>query len=386
MKINKWILSILTILFSANVFAYKIIVPDIHESMTRSSKACFDKAMTTKTEPKDCLVDLNIDNIEVWWMEDSSLAFYDVLGWIKRGLNYTADLPDLEDAVRWPDDPTKEISAGILKIGSKLLTDTCESYRDAATGIIDLNAGLICVSHYGELQFLHAQASSVGEPASDTHNKIISWASFLYLVASRKLSNEDLNEDYCTYFSEDSLFNRAMLPSNLSTPCTSNKGKWKVSSLFNITCSSPKPSAWGCNEWVGDASYDKARIMATGALLHLVQDSFSQSHAERGACEIEDNKVVAKVECKPVSRFTTYKGQENHADADFMPQFKSSCAESEMIDDPILAGAKILWYIENAESLDDFKTNVIYKVFGTPEYVVTHGEPAGLGQCFVNKL
>lgn len=387
MKLIKCLIFILMLLNSNSAFAFKIIEPDIHESMTRASKACLDQFVDKETPPENCSLDItNNEDINISWMHDSSLAIYDIPGWIMRALDYTTDYPTLEDAVRWPDDPTKELSAGAFKFGSKLLTDTCEGYRNPITKQIDLNAGLICVSHYGDLQFLHAQASSEGELASDTYEKIIDWASFLYLVASKQLSDEDLEQEYCSYFSKDTKFHKAMLPSNSSVPCTSKKGTWRVATLFNLTCSSPKPSAWGCNEWIGDKNYEKARIMATGALLHLIQDSFSQSHVERGTCEINDKKVVAKVECLPLTKFTTYKGQENHGDADLMPIFKNSCNSSGSIDNPILAGAKALWYIKNEKPTKKFKQDVLYRIFGTPEYIKQHGMSAERGQCFENKL
>lgn len=57
------------------------------------------------------------DDVRSWWIKDSDLAWYDLWGWTLRGLDYTADYPTLEDAVKWPDDPTKEISAGFLSLG-----------------------------------------------------------------------------------------------------------------------------------------------------------------------------------------------------------------------------------------------------------------------------
>lgn len=185
----------------------------------------------------------------------------------------------------------------------------CKLYDDK-TGKIDLNDGLICVPHHGELQFLHVQASSINEPATKTYNKIKDWASFLYQVASGAYADTKLNEPYCEYFKGDGAFKKAMLPSQYSVPCNDEKTeKWKLTTLFNMTCKTPLPSSWRCKEWTGLAHYDKARIQAAGALLHLIQDSYSQSHTERGSCVVQDDEVVAKVECVAPTMFTTYKGQ-----------------------------------------------------------------------------
>lgn len=389
MKVAKNIIFVMITFYASSVYAYKIIKPAVHESMTRASIACFHQAFLQNKMPTTCALQLDgNEDVNVSWMHDSSLSFYDMHGWIKRALNYTADYPDLEEAVRWPDDPTQELSlqGGFYKFGNKLLFDVCEKYRNPATKHLDINAGLICASHFGDLEFLHAQASDLNESAIVTHKKIIAWASLLYEIASGKLSDEDLNQSYQSYFSNNTDFDKAMLPSKHSIPITSKNGIWRLKTLFNLTCSGPKPSSWGCHEWTGLASYDKARIIATGALLHLIQDSYSQSHTKRGTCKINEKKVIAKIECLPIEYFTTYKGQKNHDDADQMPSFKESCTTSKTIDNPILAGAKTLWFINENDkkkgSLENFKTHVLYRVFSTPEYIKKHGKRAELGECF----
>jgi hypothetical protein len=393
----------LLIVFSADSLAYKILEPSIHETITRASKACFDHAKTQDAAPAECskyiinnkkgfLDTKSNKDVDVTWMHDSSIALFDIKERFKRIKGYTATYPHLEEAVRWPDDPTQELGAGFVKFGAKLLIpDVCESYRNKITGNIDLNAGLICTSHYGDLQFMHAQASSLDEPAIDTYRNIINWAEFLYSVASGEMTNDDLDEEYCKYFDKDTAFNNAMLPNKTVKACgSSDNEKWTVATLFNLTCSSPVPSKYQCKEWVGAASFDKARITATGALLHLIQDSYSQSHVKRGDCEIRKDKndkdyVIAKVECELPEYFTTYKGQHNHDDADQAPMFSKSC-DDESAMNPVLAGAITLWYIDRRESFDEFRDKVLYKVFGSPEHIKNNGMDAELGHCFVEEL
>jgi|GEM_PF-3348311 len=390
MKYIKLVALFLISLHVSNVFAYRIITPDIHESMTRASKSCFDDAKNKKIAPSKCDTDIdkNID-VNVSWMHDSSLKMLDLKGRYLRIRGITATYPDLEDAVRWPDDPTHELSLGAPKFSAKLLFKACNSYKKD-DGSMNIDAGLICSSHFGDLQFLHAQASRVGEAAIDTHTKIIDWAEFLYNVAANKMNDAALDQDYCEYFVKDTLFHKAMMPNESIKACikvAGNKEKWKVASLFNITCSSPLPSAMKCSEWSGPSLYDKARIQATGAILHLIQDSYSQGHIKRGKCEINKNKtaVIAKVECMRIEQFTTYEGQYNHGDTDLNPIFKSSCKKDNTMN-PVLAGALSLWYINQGSEYKNFRDEVLYKVFGTPEDIKENAVESGLGACFEEEL
>lgn len=116
-----------------------------------------------------------------------------------------------------------------------------------------VRGNLMTRSHFGDLQFLHAMASTAGVPAEQTRDEVIDWLEFAWKVASGKTDPEAKMKDF-----------------DLPT--------------FK--------SRFGCSEWtVADifilGRNDKLRPMldriALGAFLHVIQDSFSYAHVEREA-------------------------------------------------------------------------------------------------------
>lgn len=355
---------------------------EIHEGMTRAAKHCFDLALSSGVKPEGCkhkLTSEEASRVEMHWLRNSSLPFYNLFGWFKRWTGMEARYPNLEEAVRWPDDPTRQIGLGpIFKFGYNMLS---ECRANSADGI-DVNDGLLCNSHYGTMQFWHSQASSVDESPVSTHDKITEWASFLFKVASGHLTDSELDTEYCDYFAGDGPFNSAMLPDQRAIPCEDTVDPtWTLTTLFTLKCSNPLQSR-SCNEEMGSSRHDKARISATGALLHLIQDSYSQSHSERGQCTFgPDEKVNPVVACVPITMFTTYNGQENHSDADRQPQFADSCTSNGAIDDPITASAKALWHIHNGSDIEAFEEDLA-RVFSSRETIRANATPSSLGACF----
>jgi hypothetical protein len=243
---------------------------------------------------------------------------------------------------------------------------------------------MMCNSNFGTMQFFHAQASTAGEPALNTHFKIMHWAEFLFNVAT-VYTDAQLDQSYCDAFSKSNdIFTRAMLPDMQSVPCGDAKHPgWAIRTLFTMHCRNIFTSKH-CTEDKDAERYDRARTYATAALLHLVQDSYAQSHCVRGQCEVADGKVVAKVECTPIAMFTTYIKQQNHADADRDPVFEESCKAPGATDDPITSGAKILWDVRNKVPVATLMTDM-EAVFGTA-YHANSLPAADLGDCFKGPL
>ena len=101
-----------------------------------------------------------------------------------------------EMAARWPDDP--------LRQGNSLFTAPGLGYdvgwgcagkvKDAAGRDRTIyDAGLLCSSHYGRLQFVHAMASG-GDGRRQTLRKIQAWGAFTFDVASGRVP---LDADIC---------------------------------------------------------------------------------------------------------------------------------------------------------------------------------------------
>lgn len=137
---------------------------------------------------------------------------------------------------------------------------------------------LLYRSHFGDLQFFHSMATHDGETAAQTLQRMKMWAQFMWGVATRTVPTDrfirtlDLQE-LGSYFPGD------MTATNLL--------------------------ATGIVEVRKDL--DKVAI---GALLHMVQDSFSQAHAGRqqesgAACE----NLSRFTQPGKISQFYSYAGQ-----------------------------------------------------------------------------
>jgi hypothetical protein len=314
----------------------------------------------------------------MFWLHDTSIRWYDLIGWLRRRAGLTVGYPNLGQAVRWADDPTRQmVGPSIVKFGASMAA-RCE--RIARQRDLTAENGLLCNSHFGEMQFFHAQAADSGEAAVDTHDKVFGWAEFLFRVAAH-MTDEELNTPYCDYFARRNVFHEAMLPSPRAFHCgePGRKG-WTLTTLFNLKCDNMF-SSLECDEVVDATRFDRARIYAAGAILHMIQDSYSQSHCERGDCRGPRGKPVSKVECVPITMFTTYRGQVDHGAADWEPDFADSCHARAAIDDPITASAVALWHIQKKSPVEIFLAD-LHRVFSTRADIVRDAVPAGAGKCF----
>lgn len=107
-------------------------------------------------------------------------------------------------------------------------------------------------SHYGDLQFLHAMANGDGEPAADVRERVLLWARFAWRVSTGEIPIATRMDAI-----DDELVRRHF----------SRQPGWTVNHLFG-----PK------YRW----SAETMPQVALGSILHMVQDSFSRAHVERG--------------------------------------------------------------------------------------------------------
>jgi hypothetical protein len=150
--------------------------------------------------------------------------------------------------VIWPDDPK-----GLLFDEPSGLTDYSSGaawYEEFDVDEIGDPAALIARSHYGDLQFFHAMASSDGEKPGETKAKIAKWSRFLIDVSTGRI---DANKTVAEFATAKELF-----PSHTTIT---------VKELFGYA----------------KASDDEVRQRAAGALMHMIQDSHAKGHAEREA-------------------------------------------------------------------------------------------------------
>jgi hypothetical protein len=139
-------------------------------------------------------------------------------------------------------------------------------------------------SHFGDMQFLHSMASRAGDRAQETKLAIMMWAEFAYKVAIGKIEGRTMLKDVPI----DDF--RKLFSGQEAT----------VENLFLM----------------GDRTYRGSSLknFAFGTLLHMVQDSFSESHVSRdlstqGAlCNCKfTNSSPAKIE-----KFLVYSAQDSH--------------------------------------------------------------------------
>lgn len=287
----------------------------------------------------------------------------------------------MASASMWPDDPTDEIGVrGTLKFGIKMKF-SCEQLLKNSRGL-DVSHGLLCNSHFGNFQFWHAQTSSKAESAKNTRDKILAWAKFNYEVAIGLIPAD---KDYCSYFDENpSAISHIMKPPKY--PYCKERKAWNflpswirkpypsydIATLYGMKCKDPFSSSRCTEDLINSPSKrtEKTILSAAGALIHLVQDSYSQSHVKRGSCfekiipKQNRPQPVSKIVCKSIEGFTNYAQYNNdtrridiqidHDLSDKWPKIDDSCFSSQNItNDPITISAIILWHIEKKSKWND---------------------------------
>lgn len=346
---------------------------DVHETMTRAAKVCADRALENGTRPADCYPLMNRPR--------------HVLNVLARAVRRIGDskFPELEQASRWPDVPAGANASALVDFAVR-----CKNRIEERGGLAHINNGLLCNSHYGSMQFFHAQASDSTESAVVTHDKIMGWAGFLFDMAVGG-GEDPLGVLYCDQFDGGGAFENAMLPEEGAVPCMERKdGPWRLTDLFTMECRNPF-DAEACAVDRSPDAREIARIKATGAILHLIQDSYSQSHAQRGEVRWEDGKVVSEVVCLPITQFTNYVLQDDdeHGEADLPPTLHPSCGRDTGIDDAVTASARALWHIDRARADGGPATAAeksafmadLTRVFSTREWIAANANRTGAGDC-----
>ncbi len=206
--------------------------------------------------------------------------------------------------VRWPDDPPFALShaspppiascnpdvtlrsTAQPKCWERLFTDAARTAAVRARqqpGQPAFGPGdyLLSRSHFGDLSFFHAMGAYDGEPARDTVAHMRMWAQFLWGVATRRIPVDRYLRDVGV----DGL--GAYFPGDMTATNLLATGIVEVRGSLNE--------------------------VALGALLHMVQDSFSHAHTER-ATETGAACVAIPRFAQPgrIVRFYSYVLQDSH--------------------------------------------------------------------------
>jgi hypothetical protein len=309
---------------------YNIILDQVHETITRAAVDC--AARTPTSVPAGCALDR------------ADLK-------ARAGNNNSA----YKEAVRWADNPLRQnnpLSGGHAVLNSK--SGRCIRLLKRYADNIQ-NAGLPCRTHFGDLQFWHAMRSSPTETTAVTRAKILSWARFNYRVA-RGIVTAD--SDFCQQFKGDPTFDSAMVPPNFAY-CTGSADPWTVGEFYTFSCPT---NPINCNPNPNPALVKKVAI---GAILHMIQDSYSQTHALRTDSPVRNRKqkLVARVECGKPRSYEHYnkKTSKAHSQADDWPDL-GACTEGAEADDVITASARAIYHVTNSDE-DKFIAYLEDRVF-----------------------
>lgn len=315
--------SVWLIMPSMPASAYKIsALGRVHERMTQLAEEC-DRSGTSDTQRLRCT--LPVDR----------KAFSNVK-W-KSAENWST--------VRWPDDPTKQaLTTGGLKFVANVGFDACRRHIARA-----LYAGIMCHSHYGRLQFMHGMTPSAGMDFATTRTLVLDWARFAFGVSSGRIAT---GADFCRVAREHpKQLADALAPDDFPFCSSGGPEGWRVHSLFTFRCRN-MISSKRCLSSGGDPD-GEARAAARGALLHLIQDSYSQSHAARGGVD-PDGPYRPMIVCQPVTAFYDYNvNHGTHRAADSLPSIDPGCRTAGAILDPVTASARMLRYLREGPAAQE---------------------------------
>lgn len=337
-----------------------------HDKLTDLAYQCLNKY--NGNEPQNCLsglpeiIDRGID-------ADTYISTSPLTSSLK--LPFTIE--ELTSGVIWPDDPTRQVKYSTFLKPSVNYLLGCGSHKNSIEG------GLYCNSHFGSLQFFHSMASTETEKYEETRQKILSWAWFTYGISTNKIN---LNQNYCEYFydlyektSKRKLFAKSFLlntdknKKNKQLHCSNNN---KLAFIYNNSCKNP------FNSKTCEVVYDSKELYmaALGAVLHLVQDSYAQAHANRNSCAINSitrhPEPAAYINCTESKGYFNYANQSGslHGISDKFPvKVDASCLldttlKTTKIHDPVTASAKVLWFaLNNAspEKLEEYLDSHVFR-------------------------
>lgn len=203
---------------------------------------------------------------------------------------------DLITGVRWNDDP--------LQFFKSHPTDFLIYYTDSCgrPEEIDPSWDLLYRTHCGDMQFLHSMASTENEKAIETKNKILMWAEFTFKVASGEIPKNRRFEKLDLLLEKES----GKLFKQLITNNGRVRVEWQPEDLFTLECdrdfsifswlqsilTNHRPSSLSCIDFHNEHNTNTIQDIALGSFIHLLQDSFSDSHVTRNPTYTEKVSII----------------------------------------------------------------------------------------------
>ena len=174
---------------------------------------------------------------------------------------------------------------------------------DPANALFRRGGNFLYRSHFGDMQFMHAMAER-GETLLQSHERILLWARFTYQVAGAEITPETVIGTMPEF--------------------TSILGGFETVSVAEFF------------ETRGGTAPERIRRIALGALLHTLQDSFADGHAER------ESTGTARFGPLSALRDFTCQSEDKHGAADRAANYAWFGAAVHEQDSPVTLGAQVL--------------------------------------------
>lgn len=284
-------------------------------------------------------------------------------------------LRDLVLGSEWNDDPDSFLRQNILKaqqwnvlFKDAQLQAQCknDSTQPKCKGVTVADTPMMLYrSHFGDLQFIHAMASDQSETAAETKAKMMKWAEFTYniSISSNKLGKEPIDGPAIMAFSDISsiLQRQGWTVGALFDPVPG--GEWVPSyNPFKLGRYNPTGKPRAQVVYRDPKESPSIKNIALGSLLHMVQDSYSDAHAERvGGCNPLSRQRKAIVSF----RNYVYQNSDDHAHADIHPSWLENGKLEK--NNPLWASAKLINY--------SFENTAWAGEGGVQEFLDTHVFP-----------
>ncbi len=216
----------------------------------------------------------------------------------------TIDTNELIYGVRWNDDPLNYVSTRPL-VWYTSLGHSCSISK------IDEIYDLMYRSHCGDMQFLHSMASKKNERPELTIDKILMWSEFSFKIATGRIKHSlhfHSVKQYLSNSKSKDLFTSLIIDNG------DRRTDWTPSLMFNFRCTRRFLSGLQCPPNFAPA--ESTRDRALGSLLHLIQDSFSDSHVLRHPDTIGSASAISGR--GPIVEFLSFNDQSRveHSKAD----------------------------------------------------------------------
>ncbi|MEZ9578667.1 MULTISPECIES: hypothetical protein [Vibrio] len=292
MKFFKFLSTFSLVFFITNTNSFEL---DLKSKLQKDSREVgFDNTKTFKGKGKPVHENLIVKSVMA--AELPGYTFKDKVKLIE----------DLVIGVRWNDDPLQMFRKHLF-IAVLSFSHSCKRKTSLE---IDVDWDLFYRTHCGDMQFLHAMASKENETAQYTYQNIISWMEFSYKTATGSMPS-DLRFRSVHYRMEpdtSTTFKETMISNN------EGRSMWRAEGMFSFDCTRTKVKRkLKCTH----SKYTKetTRNIALGSLLHVLQDSYSESHTKRddqarimayGAYNLQDRKMHAE---KDKSAYAVLEGE-----------------------------------------------------------------------------